>query len=280
MRIGKRIKWAFSTKEETACKISLVKQADVIHSRVIQLFNNINATGKDKPISCGTASIVTIEGRVFLLTAAHVADIGDLSVACPASLSKVNPIYMSLEGSRLKSVPPNGNRFKDQKDWGLIALADEVIRGFDQLGLRLSFFASKSIAKYYSFVGFPASKCKVVSCKEKKEIKSRPYAYTSKEVEDDVYAQYGLDKRINIVLPFNREKVFFEETPSCPMTFPDMHAMSGSPILNEWGEIVGVFTGSLQNNGFLVGTRAYAIFDDLLSELCENSDINRDSLIK
>lgn len=131
MRIGKNIKWAFSTKEDAACKIPLVKQADTIRLRVIQLFNNIDATGKEKAISCGTASIVTIEGRVFLLTAAHVADIGDLSVACPASLSNVNPIYMSLEGPRLKSILLDGNRLKDKKDWGLIALDDVVIQGFD-----------------------------------------------------------------------------------------------------------------------------------------------------
>jgi hypothetical protein len=144
----------------------------------------------------------------------------------------------------------------------------------------LSFFASKAIAKYYSFIGFPASKCKGVSYKGKKEIKSRPYAYTSIEVEDDVYVRLGLDKQINIVLPFNQENVFFEAVPSCPLTFPDMHAMSGSPILNEKGEIVGIFTGSLENNKLLISVRANVVFDDLINECFEQDDIDRDLLIK
>lgn len=278
MIIGKDIKWIYEKWDNSIPSLPIVRTN--IQAHIVQLFNKIDTSGKEKPISCATASMVIIDGIFYLLTAAHVADEPDLSVPCPGSLSKTDPYYMSLEHFRYKSIPPAGKRCDDRKDWALIPIAAEIILGFMQLGIEPSPFAKCSSAKIYTIAGYPSSKCKVVSYAGKKEIKSRPYAYISHEISDADYKKYGLNKKINIALYFNRENSFCLGDPNHPITFPNTAAMSGSPIYNELGYIVGVFTECSKDKKIMVGVRACAIFEDVSIGNYEVVDIDRDLLIK
>ncbi|SHI97620.1 hypothetical protein [Fibrobacter sp. UWP2] len=273
MKIGKQTTRVYGIADPALQRMPIERM--YLEQYVVQLFANINATGHNhnRPISCGTASIIPLGGRIFLLTAAHVADEMNLAVPCPGSTKIVQPIYMSLEGTRLLSIAPSIIRNKDDKDWALIPAADEIIIGFQNIGLRLSNYNALPTAKIYTVVGFPSSRCKAVRYKGKAYIKSRSYSYSSPEADLATYKKYGLDPKLHIAIPFNRGYGFYDlSNPKRKNVFPDIHAMSGSPIYNERGFLVGIFTACSKDKEVLLGTRFSAIVEDISSDSKMNVD--------
>lgn len=208
--------------------------------------------------------LLLIESRFFLITAAHVLD----------HLSEINPLFMEwngnlvpIEGSVISSSTEGiKNRSGDKIDIAIVEflkLKESHLEGVAYISLEnLDLHGETNPNLGYAFVGYPESKNRMAINKYSKSIHPVMYGAMCWEAENHNYYRVGASFENNILLKFNKKRVYGLE--GNPRTAPNLNALSGSPI---WGRnsegtpfVVGILIEHHSSDiKCVVGTRIFPI---------------------
>jgi len=175
----------------------------------------------------GSGVFIEIDGSKFLITAAHVVD------------DKENDIYIGIDtnelltlgGELIRNVAP-GDRSGDKIDISILKLNQETI---DKIGDKYEFVKKNEIGVNHEFrnlpmytsVGFPASKSKYNSFKNK--IKSTPFIYHTMPGPPEIYNKLNCEMFSNIIVHYDKGKVRDLTTKQLSIG-PDPFGISGSVL--------------------------------------------------
>ncbi|MFV0678595.1 hypothetical protein [Variovorax sp. tm] len=214
-------------------------------------------------VQVGTGFIVKVSGCAFLVTAAHVLDLGD----DPESrlFYFVNDIVIrDVDGMVMRTAAPQG-RDADKIDVGVVLLQDNYRHPLKKIAVDVhSLFPRMTPRSGHSYivVGFPETKNR--AHRVHKHIPESGYGYHTHSEDASIYGAAGVSEESHILLSFERE--LGKGNDGHPMIFPDPHGMSGAPIwlVPEDGDnetkwkygfpIVGIATRHLKRTKQILGT--------------------------
>jgi hypothetical protein len=176
------------------------------------------------PDSGGTATLLRVGKRSFIVTAAHVID-----------AAKESSIYLGI-GKRLFPLEGNAfvtkssNREDDVFDFAFLEAPVELSENPDVrfLNTRDFYFgeSEKSITSFMAY-GFPRSKNKKVDI-PKKIIRNRSWSFTSTESDIDL-SQFRASDQTHIAIKFTSRKFVTESGSATNVYSP--RGLSGGPLL-------------------------------------------------
>jgi hypothetical protein len=214
------------------------------------------------PHPYGSGVFIEIDNMKFLITAAHVVDDKEDDIYVGIDTHKL----LKLGGDLTKNIA-HGRRDDDKID--ISKLNQETI---DKLGNKYKFLSQNELGinheykllPMYTSVGFPASSSKYNSYK--KEIKSKPFIYTTMPAEQEIYDELKCEKFSNVIVHYDKKKVRDYSTGEMSVG-PDPFGISGSglwftpPQAKAKGEhidkkLVAIMTEwPKENRSFWIGTR-------------------------
>ncbi len=183
----------------------------------------------NQPIHFGTGFFVHKGGHYFLISAAHVLD---------KALSHGLYFYSSpskkchLTGHLIRS-GSEINRKDDHTDIGVVKLSNKIqppFRDVQKFAMDISYLQPCYLPrsnKHYVFVGFPATKTRVV--RKDKSIRVTPYAYNSDSVTETDYEKHKVNPETHVILSLKLKKCFNQNKDV--VNFPKPQGMSGSPVV-------------------------------------------------
>lgn len=174
--------------------------------------------------SCGTGIFLKILDEYFLITVAHVAE--DLNFEFYVGLEKHTMFKL---GGNLVTNNTN-NRDKDKFDICILKLCPLTIENisatYNFLNLEeININHDFKLLPFYELVGFPATKSKYN--RYKKKLYSKAYRYiTTPVLENNIYKKLKCSSTYNIILNYNRKKVFNYKKKSMHIG-PELEGISG-----------------------------------------------------
>lgn len=175
------------------------KAANSTLKSTIQFFYDNN---KGEPAPTASGLLISLAGRYFMLTAAHVIaeDYNDIYIILPDK-------ELQLGGQLFFTpLPKSGKRGDDKIDIAVMELVDSVVADIlssfefiliDNIGI-----AHKCTdLPYYLSVGYPATKTKKVWGKA--EISAIPYPYLTELATDFDYNKFGFSSKTHIAVKFD-----------------------------------------------------------------------------
>ncbi len=218
-------------------------------------------------IPFASGALIEVERYLILLTAAHVSEWVNLCVPCGDAFNAKNPKQQTLYGTRRSSKKENAVKF-GKNDWSIIFLSTPA-ESTETADFCKRVFAVHHVSEDkknngpYSFCGYPNVLNQVTRATTKFSLTS--YIISNmKELSDDDYEKYGIDKNVNIAFYFFR-CLFINKDTKKQTPHIRLKGISGGPILDKDGNLVAVFTECLAPGKILVGVRITKIIDDLLS---------------
>ena len=198
---------------------------DILTNYSIPLYLDRN----NKPVHFGTGFFVHKGGQYFLVSAAHVLDKAlSHGLYFYSSPSKRCHLTGRLTRSGLESL-----RKDDHIDVGVVKLSSEIQPPFlevQKFAMDISYLQPSYLPrsnKHYVFIGFPATKTRIVH--KDKSILVKPYAYRTDSLPEDDYEKHGVNPETHVVLPLNLKKSFNPNKDV--VNFPKPQGMSGSPVV-------------------------------------------------
>lgn len=152
----------------------------------------------------GTGVLVKIAKKVFLLTAAHVTDerkYGVLMVPGKNGLIPIEGYFSTLE------IAKGYTRLDDKIDTAYFKLSDNLANNLHQslkVLLRKDISLTESLIEgdIYTFGGYPCRKSKRENGSHLTEL----FSFTGGAAPERKYKLLGYDRRMNVVIKFNRKK--------------------------------------------------------------------------
>jgi hypothetical protein len=189
---------------------------------------------RGRPELFGSGLLLATGSGSFLVTAAHVLD----------QLKADEKPYLHfprqklwLTGRYLQTTPPSlGSRDDDMLDLGVLRLdgpAAPPYAAIEKFALPIDALMPGAIPrqrKQYCVLGFPSSQGEVDI--GRREVVARAYTNLCLSAPPETYADLSLSTSSNIVLEFNRTRVFGRNGQR--QTFPEPAGMSGSPVWLLW----------------------------------------------
>lgn len=170
-------------------------------------FNSINYNtvqflrGKDRPEAHGSGILITINGRYFILTAAHVVD-DDVDYYVPIAHQRA--IIVSSHSFRRTDLPANGSRQDDKYDVAAVEIKGDIVESFISNGFQ--FIDSRQFKHHhidstheYGIVGYVASQTKVRAG----NIKSKLFQFKSFKDPNFNYSRHGFNQYIHIAIAYD-----------------------------------------------------------------------------
>ena len=221
-----------------------------------------------EPESNATGFLLKCKEGIVLVSAAHVADDEELCIATKEN--DLNSIY-ALNGTRYKSKMAE-SRDDDKKDWAIF-VNESIMNDLLNSG-KTTFETYTTTGKEpFSVSGFPISANKNKHYDSVKVVKNKPYQWNNKEASANTYKSYGYDSNENILVSFDEGYGFYENSPSDKAKFRNPKGMSGAPITDSYGCLIGIFTGITKDKKYLVGTRVETMLNDIKKGEYEKIDI-------
>lgn len=280
MKNGLPKRWVLQNQLKSQKKISeglayekkkLAKEID-LRKKTIQVFNYHfpNEYGKYfiEPLASGT--LIELEKRLFLLTAAHVSDWQKLSVGCQDAYDTNNPQFQSIEGTRLCSLKMLGSRDDDKKDWCLLALAPEIETYFKQKYLIPPIQQKSEIGSTFTLCGYPLECNKVKRNTTSFLPKFKHYSF--RELSEVEYKKYGINPDEHIALFFNHG-IYKDEKTGKNARYKSFKGFSGGPIFDHNSQLVAIFHTCRKSRKVLIGIRIRAIINFINQNDFENKII-------
>jgi hypothetical protein len=196
-------------------EIDLVKK---YHYPLYGANNRINP----EPCLIGTCLIIEINERFFLVTASHVINENNASTIYIGGGNQLN----ELTGVVYKTIGDD----QDLVDIATVELSRETLKDWS-IGHYVSLAKIKSgkecgNKEMYSFIGYPASKSKVVRT-ESNHVRSSLYSYFNTTCDDEVYKQVNVQRFSHILIGFDQRNCI---TDGEKMTFPKPNGISGGGV--------------------------------------------------
>lgn len=253
---------------------------------VCPIFVCYKASNKIEQI--GSAVLLEIEGQMFLLTAAHVADWRDKGELCIPTEKGIEGIEGHIASM---NVPKGVSRNKDKIDMAYFCLSEALVkklhRSFLPLTMDDCWLTDNTQPKdIYSFSGFPLSKAK----NRNDRYSSEMVTYSGVSTSAIKYEKLGYSDDTNIVIDYRRKKSVnlegIKNMPSHPK------GISGGAIFR-WPKdpdiepkyfkrtLVGIGHTYLQKHNTLIGTKLSLYIPFIGSnhpELFEKQTVEEDSI--
>lgn len=227
-------------------------------------------THKGRIAACGSGVLLTLDGRYFVVTAAHV-----IAGKYYETFVILPPHEVTLAGElRITSLPASGKRKDDKIDLAALELTDEsqlarLQEAYHFLTLSELSTSPRHLTDVYLSVGFPAAKTRSFDG----QVKSAPYPLQTQLTGEFDYARSGLHPAIHLVLDFTGDVL--SATNPQPHKRPKMEGISGSglwdtgnyllhdPALEK--KLVGIVTEELTLNRkkYLLVTRTTVLLEFL-----------------
>ena len=187
--------------ERSVCREHSVIESMEIRQTIVPI---LGESEKGEPCPVGSGVLISIEGRNWIVTAAHVldeAEFGNLYLGGERDL-------LILEGDFFKSSLPPTGRKDDRIDLGYVCV-DSVSDGLSKNFCFLPEFHTETThqteeGRNYLFTGYPHKGVKL----KKPERKVAPllHSFESKGIELLRYGAMGLDPRAHIAIGFNAKR--------------------------------------------------------------------------
>ena len=227
-------------------------------------------THKGRIAACGSGVLLTLDGRYFVVTAAHV-----IAGKYHETFVILPPHEVTLAGElRITSLPASGKRKDDKIDLAALELTDEsqlarLQESYHFLTLSELSTSPRHLTDVYLSVGFPAAKTKSFDG----QVKTAPYPLQTQLVGEFDYARAKLHPATHLVLDFTGDVL--SATNPQPHKRPKMEGISGSglwdtgnylrhdPALEK--KLVGIVTEELTLNRkkYLLVTRTTVLLEFL-----------------
>ena len=167
----------------------------------------------------GSAFYLTYQGRLFLISAAHVFD--DEPVNRRLIFDEKGDLR-TVEGRMYKHVAP-GRRDDDLKDLIAIELRDIDTRREINTSINI---ANPDEDGIYAFMGYPGTKNGFIY--RSRALKNRPYAYYDRSLRARDVTSFAYDDALNILIRYQRKKSVLKGLG--PQHGPKMKGISGGPV--------------------------------------------------
>lgn len=242
--------------------------SEEIATHIVQLWLVIDdCADKAKPL--GTGVLLEINGKLYLLTAAHVLDnidIKNFAFWDEQDLVQVsgNAVYLSNR--------TEGNGTGDIAVW---QLSDEVTDALKKHYKFLPFDRIKlnhqiNTSERYFILGYPVSKTKIRYQTKTITIKSMKY-FTCGEVSQRKIEHNQLDSKVNFLLKYHRRKAHtLGNIRSQKEHLPDPHGISGCGLWylddDKVARLVGIMIGYNHPDSIMIASRI-----DLATEIIRKS---------
>ena len=221
----------------------------------------------------GSAVLIEIEGKLFLLTAAHITDRQEMeTLLVPGVDGLISPHGYFAH----VSVSKGKTRDNDRMDIAYYRLDDDIRSELDPK-LKpmhredMALFESLMQGDIYSFSGFPHRKTRIHGDTVETEL----FSYTGCVVDDETYRELGYDPGVHIVVKFDRKQSYLRYGPRNIPPLP--HGVSGGGIF-AWRKdfvdggdpddrrLVGIAHSYHKHNAhhYLAGTRINAFLSCIL----------------
>ncbi|HLX95706.1 MAG TPA: hypothetical protein VKU37_08170 [Verrucomicrobiae bacterium] len=215
----------------------------------------------------GSGVLIWISGRVFLLTAAHIADFANEgTLLIPGKDGFMSPSGLYSTGP----MPSSGNRDDDKLDVAYVCLENNCAKNLHPSCLvldnqDLSMEAEPKRRNAYTFAGYPWRKSRV----KKDKIETEFITVEGMEVQKEIYETLGLTRSQHIVVRFNRQQTF-SQLHKRVVVAPLPSGMSGGGVY-VWSEealktwpvrlpLVGIANEFIPDKSLLVATRLQFYF--------------------
>lgn len=202
----------------------LTKATNSILKSTIQFYTN---SKEGNPRAFGSGLLLTLKGRYFMVTAAHVI------AEHHENIFLILPDCEQRLGGRLVStaIPTLGYREDDSTDLSAMELTDKKLIDLLQkhhIFLKRSdlSIAQRHSTPQYLSVGFPGSETKYHE--EEKELEANPYPVQSEVAENFNYEKVGISFATHIAIKFEGEVV--SASNPTPHSTPHMGGISGSGL--------------------------------------------------
>jgi hypothetical protein len=186
----------------------------------------------------GSGMLLQIEGRGFLVTAAHVLEeqrIAQTNIEVPGRKA-----LLPLSGRGIKSrLPESGRRADDRIDIGILPLTRDMV---DELLENFAFLDSRRVDPSdvggphtrYTFAGYPSSKHEGP---RDGVLAIEPVRYTSEALAPEKYPA-GFQLETHVSIDFDRKRMVARTEQV--QTPPDPHGVSGGGVfrIGTWDEII------------------------------------------
>jgi hypothetical protein len=177
----------------------------------------------------GTCFLLDVDGRKYLITAAHVVDWRDVGTLHVGGSQRTLPI----EGDLFCSEAPNGNRDMDHNDYAFYRLPDEWFLNLGSVGWFSSNETSHNrvtLAKrFYTAIGFPNSRNKKVNPNTRRPTPKRAQYSGRFAAAEALYSTLGVTGEDHIAIDW-RKQARDEEGSVVDAIRPP--GMSGGPLID------------------------------------------------
>ncbi|OSZ75494.1 trypsin-like peptidase domain-containing protein [Hydrogenophaga sp. IBVHS1] len=197
--------------------------ANIVCHYVVPIYQ----TQQNRLTQVGTGFLVRSSAEHFLVTAAHVLDVGDAS-----------PLYFFCAPSKLRSLAGSFRctTFDQSRDDDLIDVAVIRLEGgavppyheVEKYALDLDSLQPGRVREggAYLLVGFPSSMNKPTS--HTTTLESKPWSVFGETLTDSTYAFVGISPQTHLLMKFDQKRGFNADMSPRVMNMPQ--GMSGAPV--------------------------------------------------
>jgi len=223
----------------------------------LKLFRNsihaiYGSTDKGQPEHIGTCTLITVNSKNYMITAAHVIDNNEYTCLYIGGSRET----VLIEGNAFVTTKPDGNRKNDHYDFAWMEVTDEVL---NELG-GVSFIQEKQFmvrdikkeGRLFVALGYPNTKNRKIDNK-KHSITKRIWRYSSTIKEDkDLCKKLNITGKHHYFLDYNSK--YSKDSDGKKMNSLSPVGMSGGALIDMCSIIeIDHYNQNAKNNGYLAG---------------------------
>lgn len=209
-------------ESETGILRTLRQAADRLERHVVPILHMPNSADM---ASAGSGVLVTLYGRSYLASAAHVFDHCNSGVFIPMPTGLVEPLTNPINVTRL---PRSGSREDDRFDIGFVRLTDDEVStlGVDRMASLDNLGGTLPIATtMFLVLGYPHRDFSIDP--ETGAVSAELTSLMTGAAPDHDYRRAGVDRHFQFLLRFDRRSIATKRSVGAP---PEMTGISGGGV--------------------------------------------------
>ena len=166
---------------------------------------------KFDPYFIGSCVLIEVEGKKYLITAAHIIDDNDFTTLYSSGNGDKDILVELTSKKAIVTKAEGNNRDNDQLDFAILPLTTEMLKsiGNDVVFLNEKDFNLRKVPverELHLAMGYPRSKNKKID-KKRKKVTTNPLVYSSSLVIDNEILEFvGGSEKFNLLLDYNNKE--------------------------------------------------------------------------